>query len=991
MIRLSDQIAAALLLPDDSTVVLDAVFVGGVSGQYASIRDMWVSSQSLLISSDAALQFGWTVKVTGEMTTVNGNRMLIADSVMMYVITNGGPAPPMPPCLLTEVDGISLVNVPTGSAQRNSATNILEDTPGDNGTIAYAKLYPGEYTRSGKVVTAVFYVPETTDVAAYYIQEPWPGGAGIRVVPEDYPSVHNGEIVDVTGTVVCDTGDAECYIDASLTEHFGFTSRPHPVGFAQRYAAGGEFGLQPALYAKTSDTNPRGGLSTVGTRVRVWGRTTWANTGGTECCIDDGSHLASLLGGSTRAGIRLIGSTDYPMSYQANDYVAGITGILGAEMVNGKPVPVIRITYSDLHPVVYVRTDGNDNNTGFDWSHAKATISGALAVASEGQEVWVAAGHYSEGYIYLVIGNGVGLYGGFTGSETTRGQRNWHANETIIDTSSTMYGPTEAGAGCLIDGFTFTALNGYGTAISCSYGDNISICHNILKKVTGVHIAPVDDAQRIRVSDNWIEVNGGVGIECYGVETRDSVIIANNTFTNIPAAYGWGDAICLYDCSPTIANNIMSGMEYSVHDVFLSSEALLLNNCVYQATVPYALGTACVNTGGISSNPLLVGAHIAPNSPCRDAGYNDIVTAGETDIDGQARKYGDTVDIGADESTGAPFRSITLSPDNQLAIPPATATITATVSDQITQATVSGYRVDFTVTNGTITAVGGNSVSPPASTAWGTTDSNGALTVTVVASAGKTAIITAHVVTDGIDENTAQSVVYGAVFKAGFLYYLSDPLLTNPSRGDVRNYFQRLDTAYGSITYADVNNLDQGIDGSFNTVFLSLPSAPLNTAQAAALLAFVTSGRNKRVVLVGEFSLGFSAYNGRLNTIAEGLGMKSNLFSQFGSIYDQSYGDPYNPVCPVDTSQKLMQGVTGLWDIASDCFADGWQSCTHPLAYLAQVPNQPWIIQQDTDTAGSRIAIHDSNLFDPSFSDVADLVPDKNFRFVRNLCTIFPD
>ena len=63
------------------------------------------------------------------------------------------------------------------------------------------------------------------------------------------------------------------------------------------------------------------------------------------------------------------------------------------------------------------------------------------------------------------------------------------------------------------------------------------------------------------MSDNWIKGTGGYGIECYGVETRDSVMIANNTFTNTPATYGSGDAIWLYDCSPTIANNIICGME----------------------------------------------------------------------------------------------------------------------------------------------------------------------------------------------------------------------------------------------------------------------------------------------------------------------------------------------------------------------------------------------------------------------------------------------
>ena len=500
-------VVLALALPDNSAVVLDAVFVGGVSGQYASIRDMWVSSQSLLISSDAALQFGWTVKVIGEMTTVNGNRMLIADSAMMYVITNGGPAPPLPPCLLTEVDGISLVNVPTGSAQRNSSTNILEDTPGGDSTIAYAKLHPGEYTRKGKVVTAVFH-DTTGAVVFFYVQEPidssYPNMCGIKVVPQFPVPVEAGNIVEIEGAVVpgVDT-TAECYFDARSVKCTANKPIPKPLGLNERATAGADFGSQQMLYRVTPVVGRRGGggLSVVGTRVSLWGKVTSVNSADHSFWMDDGSILKSTVT-SARTGIHVIyddTSATLPSVNAYVPYTPGVnptrydaTGVLGAEMDdNGCPVPVLRVPKRPSVPtgVVYVDCNATGNNGGTSWTNAATTLEHGLEVADAGDEIWVAAGTYHGGF---TIDQSIALYGGFAGGEMTREARDWAANPTILDGDSTGIVITVTATNSpttRIDGFTiqngtslYSQLDDAG-GITCLSGDTLIANNTFLSNI----------------------------------------------------------------------------------------------------------------------------------------------------------------------------------------------------------------------------------------------------------------------------------------------------------------------------------------------------------------------------------------------------------------------------------------------------------------------------------------------------------------------------
>jgi len=167
----------------------------------------------------------------------------------------------------------------------------------------------------------------------------------------------------------------------------------------------------------------------------------------------------------------------------------------------------------------------------------------------------------------------------------------------------------------------------------------------------------------------------------------------------------------------------------------------------------------------------------------------------------------------------------------------------------------------------------------------------------------------------------------------------------------------------------------------------------LETSEINSLIAFVESGRTKRLVLVGDYvgecPSGWSCLNHRLNDIADSLGVDSRFIeSGSGSIYDAAID--IGKLCDVTGGHYLADGVTKLWDAAVSTFQTvGAQA--EPLAWIYQAPTLPWILEEDTDDAGSRILIQDSSMMLSQYNGDADTIPDKNFKFIHNLCSIFPE
>lgn len=82
---------------------------------------------------------------------------------------------------------------------------------------------------------------------------------------------------------------------------------------------------------------------------------------------------------------------------------------------------------------IYVKAGGNGD--GSSWAQAAGDLARVMATAKPGAEIWVAKGTYTPGnnrYDVFLLRNGVAVYGGFAGHETTLAERDVYRNITVL-------------------------------------------------------------------------------------------------------------------------------------------------------------------------------------------------------------------------------------------------------------------------------------------------------------------------------------------------------------------------------------------------------------------------------------------------------------------------------------------------------------------------------------------------------------------------------
>ena len=373
----------------------------------------------------------------------------------------------------------------------------------------------------------------------------------------------------------------------------------------------------------------------------------------------------------------------------------------------------VLLSSSPVLAVVYVKCDSpGPTFDGTSWDTAFHTIQEGInaAFAVGGDEVWVAAGSYVE---RISLNAGVGLYGGFAGIESSREQRDWVANATILDgdqggTVVTILPGTELPT--VVSGFVIR--NGRatrGAGIKCSIS-SLTIAHNVItSNVATGQYSPgggiACDGGSPTIYDNDIVKNYGGGIRCsYASPTiSNNRIVANNGYPGISCHHSsptihdnfilandshWrsgGGIFCMSSSpkivgntiagnraenggglycgksSPTVVNNVIAFNSSGVFRYNQTGAPILTGNCVY-GNPEYDYNGLDPGTGDFFEDPqfadLAYGdVHIQPTSPCVDRGSNDVIEPGWQDVDGQARIMPDDglVDVGADESDGTVY------------------------------------------------------------------------------------------------------------------------------------------------------------------------------------------------------------------------------------------------------------------------------------------------------------------------------------------------
>jgi len=301
--------------------------------------------------------------------------------------------------------------------------------------------------------------------------------------------------------------------------------------------------------------------------------------------------------------------------------------------------------------IIYVDASASGAGTGSSWTNAYTMLQDALAAAASGDQIWVAAGVYypdegggmtnNDRTATFTMIDGVEMYGGFAGTETTLGQRDWTTNVTVlsgdieqndttdpngivtdvanIDGSNAYHVMTGGGtdSSAVLDGFTVTAGNANGSDPDYKGGGiynysssptltNVTFSGNQAVIGAGMY-SKFSSPTLTNVTFSGNQAQNGGGMVNWN---SSNPTLTNVTFSGNQAPYGGG--MLNDDSSPTLTNVTFSGnhADFDGAGMYNTGSSPTLTNVTFT-------DNQAQNGGGMynlnSSNPTLTNVTFSGN------------------------------------------------------------------------------------------------------------------------------------------------------------------------------------------------------------------------------------------------------------------------------------------------------------------------------------------------------------------------------------------